>query len=335
MNHDPIVDAAIAAVAAACQVTRRVQGSLGGLRGITKDDKSPVTVADFAAQAVVGHLLAGRLQDLALPFLLVGEESSALLREPGQRTILDAVVGAVQPVWPGAGVDDVLSAIDRGNHDASGRGYWTLDPVDGTKGFLRGGQYAVSLARIEDGEVVLGVMGCPNLGADFGRSFDDPDPTGLLFFARRGGGAFCVPADRPGAPPRRVASDPGVAHAIRVCELVESGHTDHDAIDRIVERLGGAGTPARLDSQAKYAVVARGQSDAYIRIPGRPGYVEKIWDHAAGMRVAIEAGARVSDIRGRPLDFSRGMGLASNHGIVCAGAGFHDRIIEAIRGLAL
>jgi 3'(2'), 5'-bisphosphate nucleotidase len=40
---------------------------------------------------------------------------------------------------------------------------WTLDPIDGTKGFLLGGQYAVCLALIEDSDVKLGVMGCPNL----------------------------------------------------------------------------------------------------------------------------------------------------------------------------
>jgi 3'(2'), 5'-bisphosphate nucleotidase len=41
--------------------------------------------------------------------------------------------------------------------------YWTLDPIDGTKGFLRGDQYAIALALVEHGEVVLGVLGCPNL----------------------------------------------------------------------------------------------------------------------------------------------------------------------------
>ena len=41
--------------------------------------------------------------------------------------------------------------------------YWTLDPIDGTKGFLRGDQYAVALGLIDDGEVILGVLGCPNL----------------------------------------------------------------------------------------------------------------------------------------------------------------------------
>ena len=95
---------------------------------------------------------------------------------------------------------------------------------------------------------------------------------------------------------------------------------------------GGAGTSARLDSQCKYAVVARGQADAYLRLPTRADYVENIWDHAAGMLVAQEAGAEITDIDGRPLDFSCGKGLSRNRGIICASPPFHARIVEAILG---
>lgn len=58
---------------------------------------------------------------------------------------------------------EVLEAISRCNSSGGSTGrFWTLDPVDGTLGFIRGDQYAVALALIEDGEVVLGVLGCPN-----------------------------------------------------------------------------------------------------------------------------------------------------------------------------
>ncbi|MEQ8664039.1 MAG: inositol monophosphatase family protein, partial [Gammaproteobacteria bacterium] len=122
---------------------------------------------------------------------------------------------------------------------------------------------------------------------------------------------------------------------MRVCESVEAAHSRLDDTARIVAHLGAAGTPARLDSQCKYAVVARGQADAYLRLPTQPGYVEKIWDHAAGKIVAEEAGAVVSDVRGQPLDFSHGSGLSANRGVVCAGAGFHPRLLEAIAALGL
>lgn len=63
---------------------------------------------------------------------------------------------------------------------------WTLDPIDGTKGFVRGEQYAVCLALIEDNDVKVSVMGCPNLPA----SLSDPaGERGCLFVAVKGQGA--------------------------------------------------------------------------------------------------------------------------------------------------
>jgi 3'(2'), 5'-bisphosphate nucleotidase len=245
--------------------------------------------------------------------------------------VLDAVLQALQPVWPEVSPDSLLDAVDLGNHDASAHGYWTLDPVDGTKGFLRGQHYAVSLALIRDGEVAVAALGCPNMSIDSEQALDRNDSHGVIFLAVRGAGATQGPADGALADQRTIERPtlPSTAR-IRVCESVESGHSRQDATARIVAELGGAGEPARIDSQCKYAVVARGQADAYLRLPTRADYVEKIWDHAAGMLVATEAGCQVTDIDGKPLDFSRGTTLSGNRGIVCADRRFHGDLITAI-----
>lgn len=329
-RYDQQLAAALAAVGQACRVARNIQDHLEQTRAIIKADKSPVTVADFAVQAVVAHSLASTLGEVRL----VAEESSELLKVGGGAATRAAVLEAVRAVWPEASADEVLMAIDAGNHDATAAGYWTLDPIDGTKGFLRRGQYAVSLGYLRAGKVLIGVMGCPNLSADLQRPFSDPDPTGLIFHATMGGGAAMAPADDPQPRPLPVCSQ-DTDGPIRFCESVESGHSNQGAAARVIDRLGRGGLPARLDSQCKYAVVARGQADAYLRLPTRSDYVENIWDHAAGMLIAQEAGAMVTDIDGRPLDFSCGTGLANNRGIVCAVRRYHSRIIEAIRELAL
>lgn len=331
-NHQERLTVAIAAVAAACRVTRHVQSRQQHIERHSKDDMSPVTVADYAAQAVIARHLATAFGTLTM----VGEEDAATLREASHAALREEVAAAARVVWNEAGIDDVLDAIDLGNHDASGDSYWTLDPIDGTKGFLRGGQYAVSLALIEQGQVVLGVLGCPNLSADYSRSFNDPDPRGCLFYATRGAGSWSVPADRPDISPRRLdASREEDIAAMRICESVEAAHSRIDDTGRIVEYLAAQGTPARLDSQCKYAVVARGQAEAYLRLPTRRDYVEKIWDHAAGMIVAEEAGAIVTDVLGRPLDFSKGAGLSANRGVICASRAFHGPIRQAISALGL
>ena len=234
---------------------------------------------------------------------------------------------------------DVLDAIDAGAGeagDAHREVFWTLDPIDGTKGFLRGEQYAISLAWIRGGAPVLGLLGCPNLSADFGRPFDDPDLRGCIYMAEAGSGLYELPADTPDARPlkiQRLEREEG--EPVRVCESVESAHSSQSDTARVLERLGLPSEVMRLDSQAKYAVVARGQADAYMRMPTRKGYVERIWDHAAGAIIATEGSCAVSDVRGASLDFGHGRGLDANVGIVCAPPALHGRLVGAVQELGL
>ena len=79
----------------------------------------------------------------------------------------------------------------------------------------------------------------------------------------------------------------------RFCESVESGHSAQGDAAAVAARLGITTPPLRMDSQAKYAVVARGEADIYLRLPTRADYREKIWDHAAGALIVTEAGGIV------------------------------------------
>lgn len=304
---------------------RFVQQQRDAVRAITKDDKSPVTVADFASQAIVANILRQRLGDVRL----VGEETSAFLRDPAHAAHLEAAVVAATKGWPGVGAAELLDAVDVGDGEPRAEGFWTLDPIDGTKGFIRGQQYAVCLAYIVGSEPVIGVLGCPNLAASVEASVEAPDPVGSVYVSERGAGAWEEGSER-----RRIrcaAWTPGTP--VRMCESFDAGHSDHSATAAIVSRLGPAGPPARLDSQCKYAVVARGQADVYLRLPTRKGYVERIWDHASGALIAREAGCTVSDIMGAPLDFGQGRGLEKNRGIVVAPPALHPRVIEAARAV--
>ncbi|MBX3322274.1 MAG: 3'(2'),5'-bisphosphate nucleotidase [Phycisphaeraceae bacterium] len=331
-DYARMIEASREAVTLASVVCRQVQASLEQVRAITKDDKSPVTVADFASQAIVAYVLRERLGEI----VLVGEEASQFLREADHAAHLDATLTAVREVWTDASVDDVLAAIDVGAGDTSHRSFWTLDPIDGTKGFLRNQQYAIALGYIESGVPTIGVMGCPNLPMDLSEPLDEADATGCLYYGIRGEGVYEAPCDDALAKPIRITRlDHARGQPILVCASVEKAHTNVDDTDRILAHIGEESDMVRLDSQAKYAVVARGQADAYIRMPTRKGYVERIWDHAAGAMIAAEAGAAVTDIDGRELDFSHGRGLEKNRGIVCAPPRVHGLIIGAIRALGL
>lgn len=335
-NHATLLDAATAAVAEACTVCRAVQKALEKVKAITKDDNSPVTVADYASQAVIAHRLRAALGDI----VLVGEESSATLRQDSHTPHREAALAAVREVWPGASEKDMLDAIDAGAADTNHQAFWTLDPVDGTKGFLRGQQYAIALAYIERGIPVVGILGCPNLPRDFSLPLDQADEHGSIYRAILGEGvdelpAAAIPGEPRPAPLHIKRLDHAEGEPITVCESVESGHSKQDDTARVLDLLGQRGEPVRIDSQCKYAVVGRGQADAYLRLPTRKSYVERIWDHAAGSLVATEAGCFVTDIHGRALDFTHGRGLEQNKGIVCAPPRIHGLLIGAIEKLGI
>jgi len=291
---------------------------------LTKSDRSPVTIADFAIQA----LFSKALIDHAPGDLLVGEEQSGALREADAAPMLARITEFVSSQAPGATNDDVCEWIDRGTADSGDR-FWTLDPIDGTKGFLRNAQYAVALALVENGRVRLGVLGCPELS----------DPTtgsqgsnGTVMVAERGNGTWCQPLDESTAFTRVHCSDISEGAQARLLRSVESGHTNTGRMGRIVEALGVEAEPVLMDSQAKYAVLAAGGGDALFRLlnDNKLDYKECIWDQAAGSIVVEEAGGKVTDLSGAELDFGQGRKLTNNAGVLATNGHLHQAALDAI-----
>ncbi|KAI8324695.1 3(2),5-bisphosphate nucleotidase HAL2 [Martensiomyces pterosporus] len=319
---------AIEAVERASRVCQAVFKHLVTDETMVKKDKSPVTVADFSAQAVVNSILEKHFPGDPI----VGEEDSKDLQGEEGRILREKVVELTNTATEHPlATDEVLRAIDRGQYAGGPKGrHWTLDPIDGTKGFLRGEQFAVCLALIIDGKVRLGVLGCPNLPWDMNK----PDgERGILMVAAEGQGAFqrkLSAASEADETPIHVSGITNTSES-SFCESVESGHSNHSDNANIARLLGITKPSVRMDSQCKYAAVARGDADIYLRLPTSATYVEKIWDHGAGNIVIREAGGMVSDIHGKPLDFSIGRTLSANKGVVAANASIFDAVIKAVQ----
>jgi 3'(2'), 5'-bisphosphate nucleotidase len=318
------VAAAIQATMMASQLCQRIRKDLTGKESILKGDRSPVTIADFGSQAIICKFMKERFPN----DLIVAEEDSCELRKPAYSKILEQATRYVNDFIPDTSPEDVCTWIDYSSQFTKDR-FWTLDPIDGTKGFLRGDQYAIALAVIENGVVKLGVMGCPNLYMDK----DKPDgKRGVLFFALRGKGSFQM--DLEGSQKVRLSvsrvEDPSGAS---FTESVEPDHADHLFHQRLAEKLNISKPSLRMDSQAKYGIVARGEATFYLRVPRRsePEYKENIWDHAAGSIIAEEAGGKVTDTLGNSLDFSSGIKMERNHGIVVTNGILHDVILKALK----
>jgi 3'(2'), 5'-bisphosphate nucleotidase len=323
----PAARFAAEAVREAALLVRRVQGEMVG-QSLIKGDLSPVTVADFAAQALVARRLADRFPEV----VLVGEEDATTLRSPGGREALEQVTRFVETAVVDASPDAVCDWIDRGASHPPAT-FWTLDPVDGTKGFLRHEQYAVALALVEDGQVIVGALACPEL-----KNAVEParGGAGSLVVAVRGQGAWTQPLAKASDVWRQLrVSETMEAGFARVLRSVEKSHTDADGIASVMTELSITAPPVEMDSQAKYAVLAAGGGEILLRLlsPSRPDYREKIWDQAAGSIVIEEAGGRISDVDGLDLDFSRGRTLAANRGVLATNGSLHDKVLNALRAM--
>ena len=112
---------------------------------------------------------------------------------------------------------------------------------------------------------------------------------------------------------------------------MEAAHSSLGTNARIAQILGMGDQHVRMDSQAKYASISRGDGDVYLRLPvGDGSYQEKIWDHASGSLLVAEAGGTVSDLAGRPLNFGLGRVLSANKGVVACQSNMHAKVIEAV-----
>ena len=311
---------AIDAVTKTCRLCEKIQAEELSGKTMEKEDKSPVTVADFATQAVISLELSNAFpQD----FIMAEEHLAGVATDLKEKTAQH-----VRSSYADLSHEKIFSAIDRCDYQGGPNGrFWVLDPVDGTKGFLRGDQYAIALALIEDGKVVLGVLGCPNLPLDL----EEPGGSkGCIFVATANEGAKMRSID--GSSETLIIVS-GTAEATKgsFCESFESASTSHSKAARIAEVLGIETPPIRIDSQCKYGVVARGDASIYLRLPSKAGYEEKIWDHAAGWLVVKEAGGEISDIQNRPLDFTTGQTLSRNRGIVATNGKLHSQVIAGVR----
>lgn len=326
MISSPEAQFAIAAVREAAQLTRLVQQGLVS-PALVKGDKSPVTVADFSAQAVV----ARRLQQSFPTSKLVGEEDSADLQATAAGK---ATLGQVQHFLSQAAIEataeEICQWIDVGNAEADGE-YWTLDPVDGTKGFLRGDQYVVALALVRDGQVQLGVLGCPELSSAHEA---DKGGVGSLLVASRGEGTWTAPIDGDSFDWQqlRVTTTSDVKQT-RIFRSVETAHTNAGQLGELATAMGVEAAPIPMDSQAKYAVLAAGGGEMLVRLlsASRMDYRECIWDQAAGSIVVEEAGGKVTDLDGNPLDFAHGKKLLANRGVLATNGLVHDAALAALQ----
>jgi 3'(2'), 5'-bisphosphate nucleotidase len=175
---------------------------------------------------------------------------------------------------------------------------------------------------------MVGAIACPKLGLPTCASSPGE---GTVAVAVRGEGAFAAPLGSDAFVRLRVSLRREAREA-RLLRSFEADHTDVTKLDQIAALMRVREAPVRMDSQAKSLLLAAGEGELIFRLlsPRRPDYEERIWDQAAGAILVEEAGGRVTDLTGAPLDFSAGRTLARNIGVLASNGLLHDAALDAV-----
>lgn len=361
---------ALRAIHSASLLTKSVLRSLSNhVSAETKADDSPVTIADFAAQAII----IAAVHAVYPSDTFIGEESADALRknEHLAEQVWQLVLRASSPsatassdlqhvprhevplTFP-ASKADMLDMIDLGTGTSTATGrVWVLDPVDGTATFMEGQQYAVCLCLLVDGVQQLGVIGCPNLKFDASSSaltlgerihedLVDADGHGVVLSAVKGLGTYVrsMHVAELGEP-RRVSLQREKPKALTALNFIESslGKTslsqgEHRAV---AESLGVKDWPGTViwSQQIKYVALTLGATDVMLRLPTDKQRYTCTWDHAGGQLLFQEAGGVIKDIEGGALDFKQGRKILGdrNFGMVAAMPWCFDQVMQAVQEL--
>ncbi len=308
MGFEKEIRAVLPAVAEACGMCLAARETALEDRE-EKGDGTQVTTADYAAQFVLTKAIKKQFPKDEI----VAEETPGFFS--GGREDMPA---KILKLLPGTGKSEFLETLARTDGNPNAGRFWAVDPIDGTAGFIEGAQFAVAVALLEDGIPALGFLGCPGLG--------------FIMFAGGAGGLRRARVDGSGA--RRVGARKPRKKTV-FCETARGSREVYAASDKIKAAFGADVETIRMDSQCKYALVAGGEADVFLRVPNAGGRKENIWDHAAGAAVARGGGAKVSDFDGGAPDFAGGKTLGNNRGIVAARRDIYDRVVDAIRKAGL
>ncbi|KAI0200676.1 carbohydrate phosphatase [Astrocystis sublimbata] len=343
---------AIGAVQAAAKISQSVLTN-DDKGTVEKDDLSPVTIADFAIQA----LLTATIQSSFPSDSFVGEESAAELREnpPLLGRVWGLLVGLQDINERESGLcklpqspEQMCELIDKCGFGQpggpeSGR-VWVFDPIDGTKTFVQRQAYAINVALLEGGRQVLSVVGCPtlpvNATAPIDNSTIDPTGRGSIAFAVRGYGTFVRPLfETPAGEavlPRQIkplASSASTAdlRAVSCYHMLDSGVDDvHEAVHA---KLGIGRGCDFLAWVLRWVTLGLGLANVTVWVYKERDRRGKIWDHAGGILLFEELGGKVTDIDGKEIDWTVGRKLSANHGFVAAPANVHEEVLRTVHNV--
>lgn len=339
---------AIGAIQSAAKLSQAVI-SIDDKGIIEKDDLSPVSIADFAIQALLTSTIHHAFPDDKF----VGEESAADLRNN------PALLARVWELLQGLQEDEAKSlcklpespermcemidwcGFGEPGGPQAGR-VWVFDPIDGTKTFVRREAYAINVALLEGSKQVLSIVGCPTLSIDASAPVTntslDPTGRGCIVFAAKGFGTYVRPlvATSPHeeqarrVEPHAETDSPQTLRPVSCYNMLDSGVDDVHQL--IMERLNIETRGCDLLAWVlRWVTLGLGLANMTVWVYKQRSRSGKIWDHAGAMLLFEEVGGKITDIDGKPIDLGVGRKMTANHGFVAAPRAMHPLVLATVQ----
>ncbi|KAI2612441.1 carbohydrate phosphatase [Hypoxylon fragiforme] len=316
---------------------------------LEKDDLSPVTIADFAIQA----LLTATIHQAFPDDKFVGEESAADLRS--NPLLLDRVWALLQTlngddtkslcVLPES-PEKMCEMIDwcgfgEPGGPLAGR-VWVFDPIDGTKTFVQREAYAINVALLEGSKQVLSIVGCPTIAADASSPITntslDPTGQGSIVFAAKGYGTYVRPltaspddqTQNRKIQPHANDESSQILRPVSCYNMLDSGVDDVHQL--VMDRLGIETKGCDLLAWVlRWVTLGVGLANVTIWVYKKRSRTGKIWDHAGAMLLFEEVGGKITDVDGKPIDLGVGRLMTANHGFVAAPKAIHANVLQTVQ----
>lgn len=292
----------------------REAGSLLNLRMTSSMTATPQSQT-FAYELKVALDLARKAGAAILEFyegpLQIDQKTGFDDREPvtqADRVANELIVNALKKEFPNDGIL-AEESVDTA-HRLDKRRVWMIDPLDGTNGFIDGnGDFAVQIGLTHDGQCVMGVVYQPL--------------TGVLYHAILGQGTWIM---RPNLKPERAAVSG--QKELSVMRLAASRSHRSPRMDKVVKAFKVKEEVRRGSVGIKVGLIIEQQCDLYVHLSPRT----KQWDTCAPEIILTEAGGRLTDLFGRPLEYNS-LEVQNRNGIIASNGAAHDRIVDTLAPL--
>lgn len=268
-----------------------------------KKDDSPVTLADFASQIFILSEIRKRFPEDQV----IAEEESGVFLNSKAEEILKRCYASVE-----INLEEDLKETLNYRGPSSNR-QWTVDPIDGTKGFQKNLAYAVGIGLMVESEPKICAIGVPN----------HRSKSLAIFSAEKNHGAKVSYGDQDLF--KIKVSDIRELKTSRMCYSL---HYNKPWVLDFAKSLGIVNF-IPMDSMAKLCMVAEGSAEIYVK----PMNIQRsfTWDFLPGELLVKEAGGMITDLKGNPIKYINEKCEVTAPGLIASNGINHKVLLDALK----